>query len=43
MNSTRKQSQLEDELLDLVDHAEDFTRSDLQAVIQAFILKNCKE
>jgi len=36
-----KLSRLESELLDIIDNADDYTRSDLQGVIAAFVMKNC--
>lgn len=34
-----KQSQYEDEILDIIDHADEFTRSDLQGVVSALVMK----
>lgn len=34
-----KESQYVDEILDVVDHADDFTRSDLQGVVEALVRK----
>lgn len=34
-----KQSQYEDEILDIIDHRDEFTRGDLQGVVSALVMK----
>lgn len=36
-----RRSKLEDELLDIIERRDDFTTSDLQGIIGAFVAKNC--
>ena len=32
---------LSDELLEIIDHADEFTRSDLQGAVGAFVMRHC--
>lgn len=34
-------NKLSDELLEIIDNKDNFTHSDLQAIIEAFVIKNC--
>jgi hypothetical protein len=42
MDKLLKIQKLSDELLNIIDNIDDFTRSDLQWVIEAFVMNNCK-
>lgn len=37
-----KQFGLENEILELIDNADDYTRSDLQGKVSVFVMRNCK-
>lgn len=36
-----KQNKLSDELLNIIDNVEDYTRSELQGIIEARVCRNC--
>lgn len=42
MDNIRYWSDLSDKILDIIDHRDEFTRGDLQGVVEAFVMQYCK-